>query len=114
RRREFAMSYDYRYQAELPVARENARGAFIRRTYAHLAGSILVFGVLVAVLLQVVPPRTILSIFGGGPVGLLVVFGAFWLASWVAQVWARSETSVGLQYLGLGLYIVAEAVIFLP
>ena len=108
------MSYDYRYQAEYPIARSSARGEFIRRTYAHLAGSLLVFGVLEAILLKVVTLDAILNIFGRGSMGLLVVFGAFWLASWVAQVWARSETSVGLQYLGLGLYIVAEAVIFLP
>jgi FtsH-binding integral membrane protein len=108
------MSYDYRYQAEYPVARTTSRGEFIRRTYAHLAGSVLVFGVLMTALLNVVTPDVILNIFGRGPMGLLVVLGAFWLASWIAQIWARSETSVALQYLGLGLYIVAEAVIFLP
>src|SRR4029079_9813302 len=32
----------------------------------------------------------------------------------LADYWARSETSPGLQYLGLGLYVVAEAIIFLP
>ncbi len=32
----------------------------------------------------------------------------------IAQAWARSETSSALQYAGLGLFVVAEAVIFLP
>jgi FtsH-binding integral membrane protein len=35
-------------------------------------------------------------------------------AGWVAQAWASSSTSTALQYLGLGLYVVAWAVIFLP
>src|SRR5262249_2648929 len=38
----------------------------------------------------------------------------FFGASWLAQSWAQSGSSPGLQYLGLGLYVVAEAVIFLP
>src|SRR5262249_27580807 len=46
--------------------------------------------------------------------GWLLVLAAFMGASWVAQTWARSETSVGMQYAGLGLYVVAEAIIFLP
>jgi FtsH-binding integral membrane protein len=35
-------------------------------------------------------------------------------ASWVANKWATSDTSRGMQYAGLGLYVVAEAIIFLP
>jgi len=34
--------------------------------------------------------------------------------SFLANYWASSDTSPGLQYAGLGLYVVAEAVIFLP
>lgn len=34
--------------------------------------------------------------------------------SWLAEKWANSDASRGTQYLGLGLYIVAEALIFLP
>jgi FtsH-binding integral membrane protein len=105
------------YELERPFAaqaEQEARAAFIRRTYAHLAGSVLAFVGLEALLLQVVTEDTIRSIFGNGRFGILAVFLAFWGASWIAQVWARSETSVALQYAGLALYIVAEAVIFLP
>ena len=42
------------------------------------------------------------------------VLAAFMGASWLAQTWARSESSPGTQYLGLGLYVVAEAIIFMP
>ena len=34
--------------------------------------------------------------------------------SWIAERWAQSGASPQLQYMGLGLYVIAEAVIFLP
>jgi FtsH-binding integral membrane protein len=36
------------------------------------------------------------------------------LVSYIANSWANSATSLSTQYLGLGLYVVAEAVIFVP
>lgn len=36
------------------------------------------------------------------------------LVSSIANSWARSSTSVSMQYMGLGLYVVAEAIILLP
>jgi FtsH-binding integral membrane protein len=92
----------------------DARAAFVRSTYAHLAGAILAFVGLEALLLNIVTEDAIISIFGRSPWSLLIVMLGFMGASMLAQMWARSETSVGLQYLGLGLYVVAEAVIFLP
>jgi len=38
--------------------------------------------------------------------------GAFVGVSYLANTWAMSDTSRGMQYLGLALYVVAEAVIF--
>jgi len=105
------------YELDRPVRREyqaEARATFIRRTYAHLAGAILAFVGLEALLLSVVNEQNILQIFGRSRYSWLFVLLAFMGASWIAQMWARSETSIGLQYLGLGLYVVAEAVIFLP
>ena len=34
--------------------------------------------------------------------------------SYIAQKWAMSSTSKGMQYAGLGLYVTAQAVIFVP
>jgi hypothetical protein len=96
------------------IYEKEARAAFIRRTYAHLAGSVLAFIGLEAILLRVVSKETIVSLFGQGPMGWLIVLLAFWGASALARVWARSETSMALQYAGLALYIIAEAIIFLP
>jgi FtsH-binding integral membrane protein len=50
----------------------------------------------------------------GGQFAWLIVLGAFMAVSWIADNWARSNASQGKQYLGLGLFVVAEALIFLP
>jgi FtsH-binding integral membrane protein len=107
------MSYGLDYSLAAQAAGWE-RAAFIRRTYAHLAGAILAFAGLETLLIQTVNHQQVLSLFLGGRFTWLVVLGAFMVAGWIAQTWAQSETSRGLQYLGLGLYVVAEAVIFLP
>jgi FtsH-binding integral membrane protein len=106
------MSYGYEY----PVARaaSSDRALFIRRTYAHLAGAILAFMGIEALLLNVVGAEQIFGVLGASRFSWLIVLVAFMAAGWIARVWAHSESSPAMQYLGLGLYVVAEAVIFLP
>ncbi len=94
-------------------AQESERAAFIRRTYLHVAGAILAFVALEALLLQL-PLAGVISSVLGTRFGWLLVLGAFMAVSWIAQKWANSDTSPAMQYLGLGLYVVAEAIIFLP
>jgi FtsH-binding integral membrane protein len=53
-------------------------------------------------------------LMGNGNVGWLVVMIAFMGVAWLANYWAMSATSVGLQYAGLGLYVLAESIIFAP
>ena len=105
------------YVREEPLAiaaAQSERAAFIRRTYGHLAGAILAFIALEMVLLQLDGiEKVVIGMAGNGMVWLLVV-GAFIGVSWLANVWALSGTSRALQYTGLALYVVAEAVIFLP
>jgi FtsH-binding integral membrane protein len=108
------MSFGYEYPSLAAQAAASERAAFIRRTYAHLAGAILAFVGLEALLLQVVPETTIINIMFGSRVSWLVVLGAFMAAGWIAQSMAYSQSSRAIQYMGLALYIVAEAVIFLP
>jgi len=111
----FDRDLDYGLERESAPARTSERGLFIQRTYAHLAGAILAFIGLEALLINTVSPEQVITLMGGGSsMGFLLVLVAFMGASWVAQMWARSETSIGMQYLGLGLYVVAEAVIMLP
>ena len=44
----------------------------------------------------------------------LAFLGAFMAVSWIADRWAHSNVSREMQYVGLGLYVLAEAIIFVP
>jgi FtsH-binding integral membrane protein len=108
-----------RYERELPyhaaaTAVPSERVEFIRRTYTHLGVAILAFMALEALLLNVVPFSAIFGLLAVSPYSWLVVLLAFMVASWVAQSWARSATSPAMQYAGLSLYVVIEALIILP
>jgi uncharacterized protein len=93
----------------------DARAAFIRRTYQHLAGAILAFMAIEFVLFKTgIADAMSRVVLGGGGFAWLIVLGAFMLVSWVAEKWAHSSVSRSTQYLGLGLYVVAEAIIFVP
>lgn len=99
------------------AAAEDERTTFIRRTYAHLAGAVALFVLIEVVIFKMVPAQTLQETamwMLGEPWHWLVVLGAFMLVSVVADRWARSSTSLGVQYAGLGLYVVCEAVIFVP
>ena len=88
----YAPSYsEHRIAAE---ASADARPAFIRRTYGHLAGAILAFTALETVLLKIVPEDMIFSMFRGR-FAWLVVLAAFMGAAWLADRWARSDSSPG-------------------
>lgn len=89
------------------------RAGFIRRTYTHLAFAVLGFLVLEYVLLQLPGIERVASLMTSG-FNWLIVIGLFTVVGWVADRWARSDTSRGLQYAGLALYVVVEAIIFLP
>jgi FtsH-binding integral membrane protein len=55
-----------------------------------------------------------LNLLGQSRFAWLFMLGGFMLVSWVADSWARSTTSLAMQYAGLFLYVLAEAVIFVP
>jgi hypothetical protein len=92
----------------------NERADFITKTYAHLIGAVGLFVVLEAVLLNLPITESLVGSILGTRFGWLAVLGAFMVVSWIAETWARSSTSLGIQYAGLGLYVVAEAIIFVP
>jgi FtsH-binding integral membrane protein len=93
---------------------ESERAAFIRKTYWHLAAAIGLFAALEALLIRMGLGDTALALLGASRYSWLVVMGAFMFVSWLANSWATNGSSQGLQYAGLVLYTVAEAVIFLP
>jgi len=96
------------------AAPESARAAFIRKTYSHVFGATLAFVALEAAFFATNLPEAIfraVTIQWFGP--LLMLLGLIG-AGWLARAWAHGSTSVGTQYLGLGLYVVAEALFFAP
>lgn len=92
------------------------RADFIRKTYFHLAGAILAFVAIEALIFAAVPKETLqnitLSLTGGFT--WLIVLGLFMVVGWIAEKWANSATSQGMQYAGLAVYVLAEAIIFVP
>ncbi|MEO7732342.1 MAG: Bax inhibitor-1 family protein [Kofleriaceae bacterium] len=110
---------------ERPIPNANAtagvsdRVSFIRKTYAHLLGAILAFSGLLYLLMTNATLGTKVSLplinFAlGGRFNWAIVLGVFMAASWLADYWATHTTSRAMQYLGLGIYVVAEALIFVP
>jgi FtsH-binding integral membrane protein len=110
-------SYETPAWSPAALAAEDARATFIRRTYLHLAGAIALFVGLEAAVFTLVPMETLdstMQLLFASNWGWLVVLFGFMGVSWLAQTWATSDTSQGTQYLGLGLYVLAEAAIFVP
>jgi FtsH-binding integral membrane protein len=90
------------------------RSMFIRKTYAHLAGAVLLFVVLEFLLLNSPYAIPLAKTMLGGRWSWAIVLGLFIGVSHLEQWWANSQTSTQLQYLGLGLFVVAETIVFLP
>jgi FtsH-binding integral membrane protein len=87
------------------------RTDFLRRVYQHVAGALAAFIVIEAILQQLPLATTVAERMSGA--WLLVIFG-FWVVSWIAGRWTQPGLPLSQQYLGLGLFVLAEAVIFMP
>jgi FtsH-binding integral membrane protein len=90
------------------------RAAFIRRTYWHLALAILAFTSLEIIFFQTGIAAWIAATILGGKISWLIVLGAFIGISWLTEYWAEHSTSLFMQYLALSIYVLAEALIFVP
>lgn len=101
-------SYRATWVAEATAAE---RSDFLKRVYQHVAGALALFIVIEAVL-QAMPFATSVAERMSGA-WLLVIFG-FWAVSWISTRWTAPGLPLSQQYLGLGLFVVAEAVIFMP
>ena len=104
------------YASNLTVAQAqpDERAAFIRRTYGHLAGAVLAFVGLEAYMINSPIAEMMLKFISSGQYAWLVVLGAFMLCGWLARGLAAGSASQTMQYVGLTLYVIAEAIIFVP
>jgi hypothetical protein len=111
----------YEMTHPLPVETSGSeRATFIRRTYAHLAGAVLAFVAIEALIFGVLRPamgaefdHALGSMFASR-FSWLIVMVAFVGVSYLANYWAFNGGSPALQYAGLSLYVIAESVIFIP
>ncbi len=85
---------------------------FYRKTYMHVAFAILAFMAVEALLLKLVPDSLILMMVGN-KFGWLFILGLFWLGTSMSNKLVFAETKEK-QYMGLGIYVLLEALIFLP
>ena len=98
----------------VPVADLAAReqSSFLTRVYAHLVLAVLLFVGLEVWFFHSGIARTVLGIFAS--VSWLVVLGGFMLLSWLATMVAVPSVSRPLQYVGFFLYVLLQALIFIP
>lgn len=96
----------------IAYANSSQRGRFIRRTYMHLLAAVGIFVFLEYLLFQSGLAASFLSLISG--TNWLFILGPYMLISWLATRFAHNSQSKASQYLGLGLYIAATSLIFVP
>jgi FtsH-binding integral membrane protein len=111
------------FQADTPYARlgslaidapVDARRAFIQKTYMHLTMAIYALVGLEFLYFQAFPLDDWMPGLFSMRWGWLALFGGYLVVSWIAERWARSDASVGMQYFGLFSYVFAFSVILCP
>ena len=95
--------------ADLPA---DARGSFIVRTYVHLTLAVLLFVGLEFWFFQSGIANVIMHAVVS--VSWLVILGGFMVLSWLATYFASPNLSKPVQYLGLFLYVLGQAIITVP
>lgn len=97
---------------QMPAVDVGARATFLIRTYNHLFGAILGFTLLEIFLFKSGAAETIARALLG--TSWLLVLGGFMVVSWLASRFAHTSSSLGVQYLALTGFVVAQAIIFVP
>jgi len=95
-----------------PESAARTRSAFIMRTYNHVFGAVLAFtGIQIALFQSGMAERIAGAMLS---VNWLFVLGAFMIVGWLATHTAARSASLPAQYLALGGFVLAEAIIFVP
>ncbi len=113
----FAASVDRPIRGAVATLGVSDRVSFLRKTYAHLGIALLAWPVVTALIMNFAPNlswKFFEFSFLSGSWNWLIVIGLFMGAGYLATRLAASETSRGLQYLGLGLEVAAWSVLIQP
>jgi FtsH-binding integral membrane protein len=92
------------------------RVAFLRKTYAHLGVALLAFAAIAGGMMRFMP-ETSLAFSRWALTGRwnwFLVIALFMVVGYIAERLARSESSRGLQYLGLAVATIAQGLILQP
>ena len=95
-------------------ARPSERAEFIQKTYLHLAGAVGAFIGVEFLFFQFGIARAMTQFVVGSRFSWLLILGGFSLLGWMARSFVAKANDIGTQYKGLGLYVVAQALIFAP
>src|SRR5579871_5625791 len=91
---------------------ENTRGRFIARAYNHLFGAVIAFILIeVALFKSGFADQMATAMLG---TNWLLILGGFVVLSWIARYAAHRSLSMPMQYVALAVYVVGEAIIFVP
>jgi FtsH-binding integral membrane protein len=92
------------------------RVTFLRKTYGHLGVALIAFAVITGGLLKFAPAVSwgFSKYALGGRWHWLGVIVLFMVVGYVAERLAHAETSRGLQYVGLGIAVTAQALLLQP
>ncbi|GAA4758257.1 MULTISPECIES: Bax inhibitor-1/YccA family protein [Flavobacterium] len=93
-------------------ASELEKAQFYKKTYSHVAVAILAFIVVETLLLNILPIEWIIGMVAHKFMWLFII-GLMWLGSSLSER-MTFHPSRQQQYLGLGAYVILEAIIFLP
>lgn len=88
------------------------RATFLKRVYGHLAAAVGLFVLLEVLLFQSGLAAPMAQAMLG--TNWLLVLGGFMLIGWIGRSVAYKAESITSQYAGLALYVVGQAIIFVP
>lgn len=95
-------------------ARPNERAKFIQQTYTHLAGAVGAFIALEFLFFQTGIAAAFTSFVLASRFAWLAILGGFAILGWLARSLSAQADSVQTQYIGLGIYVLGEALLFAP
>ena len=92
------------------------RVQFLRKTYAHLGVALIAFAAITGGMMKYMTETSLkFSAWAfRGQWNWAAILILFMVVGWIAEKLARSNTSKGLQYVGLGIAVVAEAILLQP
>lgn len=91
---------------------ENSRGRFVARAYNHLFGAVIAFILIeVALFKSGLADQIAVAI---SSVSWLWILGGFMVLSWIASYAAHRALSKPAQYAALAVYVLGQAIIFVP